>query len=165
MATHPFIELQNQFEKGAALRPADPADIKEFWLAQRKWEAEFGPPKRDVVATGLGALGIDVSKRGPDFETELFFITTRLGMLCNLVARGVLKDYQEGEELDERVYRAAATVSFTYEEWGESMMAERLPQYHADVVANVKQQFRDHGYDLDHPRIDTKFLAWLREHC
>ncbi len=77
----------------------------------------------------------------------------------------MLRNYQNGDDLDERVFRAVATVPFNYEEWAESMMGLEIADYPGEVVAHVKQQFRDHSYDLDHPKIDAKFLAWLRDSC
>ncbi|MGH9602571.1 MAG: hypothetical protein ACRD24_09310 [Terriglobales bacterium] len=77
----------------------------------------------------------------------------------------MLRDYQNGDTLDGRVYRAAATVPFKKDELLEAVMALKLTEHPAEVVAQVKKDFLAHGYDLDHPTIDSKFLAWMRESC
>ncbi|MCI0355448.1 MAG: hypothetical protein L0099_10490 [Acidobacteria bacterium] len=153
--------LDEQFDKGLPVPAVSPADLKQAWLAVRAMEAEFGP--RPGHAAGAGALGFDQSSRGPGFATEFFAITTRHWLLSALVDRGVLKDYQNVGQLDERVFRAAATVSFNKEDLAEAMIALKLAGSPAEVVAQVKKDFLAHGYDLDHPRIDRKFLAWMRE--
>ncbi|MGH9601117.1 MAG: hypothetical protein ACRD24_01900 [Terriglobales bacterium] len=155
--------LDEQFDKGAPIPAVDPADVKQIWVAVRAMEAEFGP--RPDHATGAAALGFDVSSRGPGFTAELFFISTRHSLLATLVDRGVLRDYQNGDELDERVFRAAATVPFIRDELLVAMMALKLAEHPAEVVAKVKKDFLAHGYNLDKPRIDSKFLAWMRDRC
>ncbi len=155
-----LLALQKQFEKGAPVPAVDSSDIKRVWVAHKAMEAEYGP--RPDTATGLGALGFDQSSLT---ASDLHGLSTRHQLLITLFGRGVLPQYQNGDDLDERVFRAAATVPFNYEEWAEAMMALKIPEYPPEAVAKVKQDFRDHGYDLDHPKIDAKFLAWMRDGC
>ena len=163
MQTNPWAELDEQFDRGAPVRAVDPADVKQVWVAVRAMEAEFGP--RPDHATGAAALGFDVSSRGPGFATELFIIGIRHSLLVTLVDRGVLRDYQNGDTLDERVFCAAATVPFKKEDLAEAMIALKLAGSPAEVVTQVKKDFLAHGYDLDNPKVDAKFLDWMRDSC
>ncbi|MGH9510301.1 MAG: hypothetical protein ACRD2Q_06090 [Terriglobales bacterium] len=152
--------LDEQFEKGAPVPEAAPADVKQAWVAARALEAEFGP--RPDVATGLGALGFDQSSLS---ATQFLVIGMRHWLLATLAERGVLRDYQNGDTFDERVYRAAATLPFKRDELLEAVMALKLAASPLEVAAQVKKEFLAHGYDLDHPAIESKFLAWMRDSC
>jgi len=163
MEANPWAELDEQFNKGAPVPAVDPADLMKIWVAVRSMEAEFGP--RPGHAAGAGALGFDPSSRGPGFATEFFAITTRHWLLAALVDRGVLKDYQNGDELDEQVFRAAATMPCTIDDLGEAMMPLKLAGRPAEVVSHVKKDCLAHGFDLDNPKVDAKFLAWMRDSC
>ncbi len=155
--------LADQFDKGAAIPAVQPAELKEMWEAVRRMEAEFG--SRPDHATGLGALGFDLSSRRLGFAVEAYVIGLRQSLLATLVERGVLRDYQHGDELDELVFRAAATVPFKQEDLYVAIMAVKLVEAPADVMAQVKKDFREHGYDLDRPAIEGRFLAWMRDSC
>ncbi len=155
--------LADQFDKGAPIPAVQPAELKEMWDAVRHMEAQYGP--RPDHATGLAALGFDLSSRRAGFAVDAYVIGLRQSLLATLLERGVLRDYQNGEELERRVFQAAATVPFKQEDLYVSMMAVKLVEASADVAARVKKDFLDHGYNLDHPAIEERFLAWLRDSC
>ena len=155
--------LSEQFNRGAPVPAVEPADLKQMWTAVRSHEAKFGC--RPGHAVGAGALGFDQSSRGPGFAADFFAITTRQWLLGALVKRGVLKDYQRGAELDDRVFRAAATMPCNIDDLGEAMMPLKLADQPPEVVSQVKKECLEHGFDLDRPKVDVKFLAWMRDRC
>jgi hypothetical protein len=89
----------------------------------------------------------------------------RLTVLSDLLERGVLAAYVEGEEPDEKVFIAAATIPLTKEDIGEVMLPKILAEAPAEFVAQVREQMRAEGYDPTRPNIDAKFLRWLEDNC
>jgi hypothetical protein len=122
-------------------------------------------PPRPNVAIGLGvyvAYGLEAASARPE---QMMSIGFRLELLSALASRGVLNEYKHGEELDEKVFRAAATIPFNKHDLGEAMLPLRLAQLPADVVAKWTEAMRAEGRDPDKPNVDGKFLDWLRDSC
>ncbi len=155
------MALSEQFDKGAPIPVVDAAELKKMWTTAQWMEAKYGPPKQDQ-ATGLAALGINADSHS---TAEVLALSKRNWLLDIMVKRGVLKDFQQEDTLDDRVFSAAANVPLTQPEMYVSIMSLYLVAKPEEIVAKVKKDFQDHGYDLDHPAIESKFLAWLREHC
>jgi hypothetical protein len=66
-----------------------------------------------------------------------------------------------GEELDEKVFHAAATIPCNKDDWAGVLAQLGLAQSSAEVVAKAKEEMDD----TDKPSIDGKFLHWLRDNC
>ncbi len=129
-------------------------------MAARAMHADSAP--KPGVALGAGAYaayGVEAAVTRPH---ELMPIMLRENMLASLFERGILKDYLHGEELDEKVFSAAATMPCNKQDWEQAMFPAVLAQFPADQALKVKEEARAAGIDLDNPPIDGKFLDWLR---
>jgi len=84
--------------------------------------------------------------------------------LTALVERGLLREYRSGNELDDRLYQAAATMPCNKEDLAEALVLLRLSLAPEEIAAKAREELRAHGYDPDKPAIDAKFQSWLTEH-
>jgi len=83
------------------------------------------PPSSNERAIGLAvyaAYGFEAASAGP----ERFLPIQWRHKLTALVQRGVLDDYKHGEELDEKVFRAAATIPCDKNDLAEAMLPRLL---------------------------------------
>ncbi len=150
-----------QFNDGAPIAPVSASDIKQLWDATRRMNADM-PPSAEVRAIGLSvyaAYGFEAASAGPE---QFMPIQWRHTLMSALVERGVLDDYKNGGELDEKVFRAAATIPCNKEDIGETMMPLVFAQISAEDGKKAKEEMLAGGYDPDKPNIDGKFLDWLR---
>ena len=100
----------------------DPTDLKRFHENMSERSREAGPG----VAIGLGALGPSIS--GADAGP----LCVRNWLLGIAPMQGLLADGQQGTELDDSVYRVAATIpangiKFDPEAFVTRLRAERGP--------------------------------------
>ncbi len=152
-----------QFNSGAPMPTVEFSDIKQTWPVMKRMVAEAR--SRPNVAIGLGAYaaaGVDVASRSP---VQMMAVAMRQQFLNSLLERGVLSNYVHGDDLNDEVFLAAASMPFDKEDLAEALLLLKLSQDPAEIVAEAKEKLRQQGYDPDHPRIDAKFLAWLRERC
>jgi hypothetical protein len=155
-----FRAMIKQLNEGAPIAPVSASDVKQLWDATRRMNSDM-PPSSDV-RIGLAvyaAYGFEAASAGPE---QFMPIQWRHRLMSALVERGVLDDYKHGEELDEKVFRAAATIPCNKEDIGETMMPLIFAQISAEDAQKAKQEMLAGGYDPDKPNIDRKFLDWLR---
>ena len=88
----------------------------------------------------------------------------RVSLLSSFLHRGVLSDYLLGGKLHEAIFRSAATLPCDKEELAEAVILLHLSQSPEDIAAKGMEQLRAEGYDPEKPKIDAKFLAWVRAH-
>src|SRR6266567_6003942 len=84
------------------------------------------PPSSNERAIGLAvyaAYGFEAASAGPE---RFLPIQWRHKLMSALVQRGVLDDYKHGEELDEKVFRAAATIPCDKNDLAEAMLPRLL---------------------------------------
>jgi len=95
--------FKERCDAGEPVPPVEVSDLKYFWKRSNQVR------QRPGVAIGMGAFGNDnpfykLGERAP----AVWF---RCGFLQFLLGQGVLNEWQHGEELDEAVFRVAATIS------------------------------------------------------
>ena len=157
--TDNWAELMEQFDSGAPIPTANLSDMKQMWDASRRMQPK---PNSAMGLVGYAAYGVDAATGGAEKFIPLWL---RGNLLAALVARGVLNDHLHGDELDEKVIRAAAIMPCNKDDLAEAVVQLRLAQSPAEVVAKAKEEMRAKGYDADKPRIDDKFFAWMRDNC
>jgi hypothetical protein len=122
-------------------------------------------PPGPNTAIGASALGFDVIARGPEFEQTFLALMTRNWLISGLFARGLLKDYTDGDQLRDEVFRAAATMPCTEHEAQEAMVwpviLEEFPDKAEQEQIKRKSLALD-GYDPEKPKIAEKFFAWMQ---
>jgi hypothetical protein len=148
-----------QFTDGAPIPPVNVRDLKQVWEATRRMNADMPPnPNRQVGLGAYVAYGVEAAAGPPE---ELFPIGWRYQLLASLVERGVLNDYGRGEELDEQVFRVAATMPCDKNDLAETMLPMLLAKSAPEHVANAKEAMLAGGYNPERPNIDSKFLDLL----
>jgi hypothetical protein len=145
-----------QFDAGEPLPAVDPDYLRRMW--------EIMPGLAENKATGLGAIagGMGVSAEVLQ-GAPMVALMMRAMLLKALAARGILREYEEGDSMRAEVFRAAATVPCNKEDLAEALVLERLAKLLPEQAESVLQAMRAEGYDPQHPRIDAKFLAGVRE--
>ena len=154
--------MAKQFNDGAPISPVSTSDLKQLWEVSRRINADM-PPRPDV-AMGLGifaAYGFEAASAGPEIYMP---IQWRCELLVSLIERGVLKDYVHGEELDKKVFVAAATMPCDKTDVAETMLPLLLAKP-SEIAEKAKENMRAEGYDPDRPNFDSKFLDWLQNNC
>ncbi|HTM38668.1 MAG TPA: hypothetical protein VL156_18085 [Terriglobales bacterium] len=151
-----------EFNKGAPIPTVSASDIRQLSEATRRLNAEIPPEPNMAIGTAVYAsYGVECASEPAKFMAAQW----RLTVLSDLLERGVLAAYVEGEEPDEKVFIAAATIPLTKEDIGEVMLPKILAEAPAEFVAQVREQMRAEGYDPTRPNIDAKFLRWLEDNC
>jgi hypothetical protein len=89
--TDPFIPQPKTYAEGEPISPVDPEDIKSFWKLKPPWG-----PGNDVQ-----------SACSPGADTAAVY--RRWCMIQTLITYKLLTPWQHGEELDDAVFRSAAT--------------------------------------------------------
>jgi hypothetical protein len=152
-----------EINRGAPIPAVRASDMKQLWDAMRRIKADISLKSNAQIGMGaLAAYGVEAAVNRPE---EYSLMSTRFQLLSFLVERAVLNDYKHGEELDERVFRAAATMPCNIHDLGETILPLALAQSPPEIVAKTKEEMLARGYDPEKPNLDGKFLNWLRENC
>ena len=157
--TSDFVERFNR--EGGPIPAADPEHIKMLWNRTRELE-RIRPPGK-TAGPGAHAVGIDASFLGKPSRDEQAAVTIRLLLLQSLFERDVLRDYLRDGELPDEVFAAVAEIPCDKEEIGEAIVQLRMKQDADAAYSEMKREMIANGYDPDTPKIDAKFLGWLRK--
>ncbi|HWY69326.1 MAG TPA: hypothetical protein VNX88_11705 [Terriglobales bacterium] len=111
---------------------------------------------------GLGTIGIDASEIGDAPGDKFHGLVIRLGLLRSFFERNVLRDYLHGGDFADEVFQAAASLPCDRDDVGEAMVQMAMKQRPEVDCSEFKREMIAHGYDPDAPKIDSKFLAWMR---
>lgn len=120
---------------------------------------------------GLG-VGVDVGlfakldpvNQPPNAEQQVAFMA-RMGLLNALLELDILDAYMSDESQREKVFAAAASFPCNKSHLGEAMALKRLREAQPDVAEKMREDFRQSGYDPDHPKVGDEFKRWMEEHC
>jgi hypothetical protein len=154
MFTDEAKEFMERFNReGGPVPPVDPDALKQVWQAMRKSEAYV----KSHSTTGLTAVA--GPGNGPGVR-ELCLMLRR-HLLSSLVARGVLREHVVDDNLNDDVFRAAASMPLNKDELGEALTLLHLAQSPEDVRSKARLQLKAEGYDPDSPNIDSKFLRCI----
>jgi hypothetical protein len=149
-----------RFDDGEPLVAVDPEEFERAWMVVHQLRDAFPSSK----ATGLGAIASTASL---DYESksadEVMGFWMRGTILAALIKRGVIDGYLDNGEPRRAVFRAAASISAGKEDLAEAMLLANLAEAKPEVVEQFKKEAHENGYDPDHPRIDAKFLDWLKQ--
>jgi len=149
--------------EGGPVPAVDPGALEQVWQATQRMEAVVGSRPKTMGLGARAGYGVDVSSLGT-ITVHQVAVALRVRLLSSLFHRGVLRDYLLGDKLKEEVFRSAATIPCDKEELGEALILLHLAQSPEDIAAKGMEQLRAEGYDPEKPKIDCKFLAWVRAH-
>ena len=163
MDQNPFTAAAEQLNSGAAIPAVSASDIKQMWNATRRMKADL--PMGPNTAIGIDVFaGYGVEAASTRHE-QFIWIQLREMLISGLSTSGVLSDYMHGEELDEKVFCAAATIPCDKNDLAEAMAPFWFRQVPVEVGETARDEMRAAGYDPDRPRIVTKFFEWMHDHC
>ena len=146
--------LERITREGGPIPFVDPDDMKKMWQSVRDCPAN--------TASGFGAVaGLGLSNPTLD---GVQILGVRLNLLRSLFERGVLRDHLVDGEITDETFRAAATMPCEWNDFCEAGVQLLLKQSSEETVSKAKEMFMAQGYDPDKPEIDSKFLAWMRDH-
>jgi hypothetical protein len=151
-----FVERFNR--EGGPVPEANPDLMKKMWTRTR----EAGLRGDATKTSGLGAIGIDASELGDAPRDAMTVLIVRLQLLQSLFERNVLREYLHGDELVDEVFKAAATLPCDKEEIGEAIVQLMMKHRPEADFSELKSEMIAHGYNPEAPKIDSKFLAWMR---
>jgi len=153
----PINTLMAKINAGEQIPPVSANDIRQIWGATHQMNADR-PPRPDV-AIGLSvfaAYGVSCAA-----EPALFMSAhSRHMLLSDLIDRGLLAEWVQNGEPDERVFEVAATVDCTLEDLGR-VTVKVIGQSDPEFAAHASEALRAEGKDLEHPEIDRRFLELL----
>jgi hypothetical protein len=103
-----------------AAEPVDPADLRRYWEFTQKIHAQHPP-------SAAGAIGIDIRCIEAELPgANVLAVWLRAASLQILQARGALKEWEHGTDLDDAVFHVAATFPFSGNEIDAELFREQL---------------------------------------
>ena len=101
-----FMAFFLSADQGAATPPVNPIDIKHLLELHEKLNARH----RDAATEGCGAIGASLMASVCSPGADIGAVWLRASLLGIMLKLGVLAEWQRGTELDDTVYRVAATM-------------------------------------------------------
>lgn len=138
-----------KIDQGAPIPPIEVSLVKRLW-------STAGPVPPD---TGNAVGTIELTSQ--QFAAQYW----RGILLTTLIGRGVLRDYVQDEESMDKAMAAAATIPCNKSDVAEAAMLFYLTQKPPEVARKAKEGMKREGFDADNPRIDGKFIQWMRDSC
>jgi hypothetical protein len=117
-----FMTLFLGVDQGAATPPVNPIDIKHLLELHEKLNARH----RDTATEGCGAIGASLMASVCSPGADVGAVWLRASLLGIMLKQGVLAEWQRGTELDDAVYRVAATIPLNGAQLSPSAFVLRL---------------------------------------
>ena len=124
------------YAEGESIPPVDPEDIKALWKIRARWGTD-----PELAALSPGA----------DFSA----VSHRRGIVWTLINLELLAPWRHGEELDDAVFRVAATFP-TREFMGQDYMIEGDERFGFDPNAFVRRLVEESGIAHVWKTVETK---------
>jgi hypothetical protein len=109
-------------EQGAAIPPVDPIDLKHVLELYERVDAQ----RHNLGMEGSGAIGADLMATECSPGADVGSVWFRSALLGLMVKQGVLADWQHGTQLDDGVYRVAATMPLNVSQFDPIAFVRRL---------------------------------------
>jgi hypothetical protein len=109
-------------DQGAATPPVNPIDIRHLLELHEKLNARH----RDAATEGCGAIGASLMASVCSPGADMGAVWLRASLLGIMLKQGVLAEWQRGTELDDAVYRVAATIPLNGAQLNPSAFVSRL---------------------------------------
>ena len=120
-------------------------------------------PREQRHSTSPGFTGVLADPgRLPKNPDEHVGMMIRYALLNALVEGGILDDYMKDESLRQKVFTAAAQFPCDKNDLGEAV-AQRDSS--PAVAQKTGEEFRQTGYDPEHPKVSKKFIEWMLHNC
>jgi len=116
---HSFMQ---DVEQGAAIPPVDPIDVRHVLELYERVDAE----RYNLGMEGRTAIGTDLMATACSPGADVGAVWLRSAMLGLMIKQGVLADWQHGTQLDDGVYRVAATMPLSGFQFAPTAFVRRL---------------------------------------
>jgi hypothetical protein len=116
---HSFMQ---DVEQGAAIPPVDPIDVRHVLELYERVDAE----RYNLGMEGRTAIGTDLMATACSPGADVGAVWLRSAMLGLMIKQGVLADWQHGTQLDDGVYRVAATMPLSGFQFDPTAFVRRL---------------------------------------
>lgn len=158
-------DFKDRFKwEGGRVPSVNPQHLAATWKVMGEVQDSASTTKTIGLGVVLARAGLSARevKVLSTVEGGGFAFVIRSQLLQSLVQRGVLQQYASGSELHERVFRAVASFPFTEEEFGEATVLLHLKNLPAEKSAQLRSSLISEGYNPEEPKVDSKFLEWIR---
>ena len=145
--------LADALNSGADLEAVDPVELKSLWGIVRK--VGRGLPGQQIAIGVDGIVAASPTHREPSAR-EMMTLMARATVLSALLDRGVLNEFEENGELNDVVFRAAATMAVNACDLGQATLQTQLAKLSAEEAEKLNSEL------AGQLTIDAKFLAAIR---
>lgn len=154
-----FVERFNR--EGALVPAANPDHLASMWKLMREVKERY--PNTGTCSAG-GHVAIGVSAAGIEGVTsdDVASLSIRLALLQSFLERNVLHEHFQSDELIQEVFRAVASFPCDKEDVGEAVVQLQLKKLPVEKASELRNDLVLGGYNPDEPKVDSKFLEWMR---
>jgi hypothetical protein len=151
--------VTDRINAGAEIASVEPS------LIEHTWQAISSIPREQRQNTGIDLHA--VAHGDPDLlpqdPAQRVAMMMRYALLDALVERGILDEFMNDESLRKKVFAAAALFPCDKNDLGEALAQQLALNSPPDVAQKTSEDFRQAGYDPDHPKVSGKFIDWMRD--
>lgn len=154
-----FVERFNR--EGGLVPPANPDHLASMWKLMREVNRRF--PNTGTCGTG-GHVSIGLDAAGIEGITgdHVAVLSIRVALLQSFLERNVLHEHFQSDELIQEVFHAVASFPCDKEDVGEAVVQLQLRKLPLEQASELRKNLIDGGYNPDEPKVDSKFLEWMR---
>ena len=158
MGDEEIQEFHKAINAGAPVPVVDPEQLKRLWHGISRTIEMLAAQNRERGAIAGASL-----LSGTPTATEYFSVAMRENLVRALYDRGVLREFEQDGELLDSVFQTAATMPMSIEDLGEATMVKLVGKMPPEEAKEAKAKWLSVGFDVNHPKIDEKFLAAVRK--
>jgi len=163
--------VTDRINAGAEIASVEPSLIEHMWQAISSIPREQRQGRTvEILFKASTAVDLHAVAHGdpdllPQDPAQRVAMMMRYALLDALVERGILDEFMKDESLRKKVFAAAALFPCDKNDLGEAL-AQQLPlNSPPDVAQKTSEDFRQAGYDPEHPKVSGKFIDWMRDNC
>jgi hypothetical protein len=161
MQNNEFSAAVERLNAGAEVPTVDASLLEHMWQAISRISKELREQGHTAISLAASALG--VPGRLPQTPEQKLALGTRYALLDALIERGILDDYMADELLRKKVFAAAAAFPFDKNDLVDALAQRLLHKYSPDAAQKANEEFRQAGYDPDHPKVAEKLIRWMND--
>jgi len=154
-----FVERFNR--EGGLVPPINPDHLASMWNLMREVNERF--PNTGTCGLG-GHVGVGLSAAGMEGVTgdDVAGLSIRLALLQSFVERNVVYEHFQSDQFIQKVFRAIASFPCDKEDVGEAVLQLQLKNLPVEQASELRKNLIGGGYNPDEPKVDSKFLKWMR---
>lgn len=154
-----FVERFNR--EGGLVPAANPAHLASMWKLMRELKERY-PNSGTCGAGGHVAVGLSAAGMEGVTSDDVASLSIRLTLLEFFIERNLFPEHLQNDEMVQEVYRAVASFPCDKEDVGEAVVQLQLRKLPVDQASELRKSLIGGGYNPDEPKVDSKFLEWMR---